>query len=87
MDNVFILNHLVQRESMKRDKKIYSIFVDLKVAIDNVERETLWKILKEKGFNEEVVRRLSILYEGTRSVVRTKEGVTNAFETRKGGVC
>lgn len=42
--NIFILNHLVRREGTRTDKKIYSIFVDLRTAFDNVGRETLWRI-------------------------------------------
>lgn len=42
--NIFILNHLVRREGTRTDKKIYSIFVDLRAAFDNVGRETLWRI-------------------------------------------
>lgn len=45
IDNIFILNHIIQREkdtgrSTGRDK-IFVIFVDLKATFDNVDRETL----------------------------------------------
>lgn len=41
VDNVFILDHLVQREKRKekKNKKIYTLFVDLKTAFDNINRE------------------------------------------------
>lgn len=44
IDNIFVLKHLVQRERRRKDKKIYSIFVDLKAAFDNMERENMENI-------------------------------------------
>lgn len=42
MDNIFILKHVVQSEGRKEDdKKLYAMFMGLKVAFDNVEREKL----------------------------------------------
>lgn len=41
IDNIFIMNHLIQREGKEEEKKVYAIFVDLKAAFDNVEREKL----------------------------------------------
>lgn len=35
LDNILVLNHLVQRERNKKDKKIYAMFVDFKAAFDN----------------------------------------------------
>lgn len=34
-DNIFILNHLIQREKKKEDKQAYIVSVDLKAAFDN----------------------------------------------------
>lgn len=53
MDNIFVLNHIVQRKKAKdnKDVKVFALFVDLKVAFDNVNREKLWKIMEEKGKN------------------------------------
>lgn len=44
IDNIFILNHLVQREGGKKEAKVYALFVDLKAAFDNVQREVLWRL-------------------------------------------
>lgn len=86
MDNVFILNHLVQREKKKggKESKIYALFVDLKAAFDNVDREQLWSILMDNGVNMDVIRRLEKVYEETVVAVRTKEGLTDEFRTHKG---
>lgn len=39
--------------------------------------------MEDKGIDEGLMRRLKKLNEETRSVVRTKAGVTSAFETQK----
>jgi len=46
MDNIYILNHVIQREKIKRkeEKKVYALFIDLKAAFDNVNRGKLWRI-------------------------------------------
>lgn len=40
IDNIFVLNHIIQREKKKRNKegRVYA-FVDLKASFDNVETE------------------------------------------------
>ncbi|XP_024884072.1 uncharacterized protein LOC112462473, partial [Temnothorax curvispinosus] len=65
MDNVFILNHLVQREKKKEGKesKVYALFVDLKAAFDNVDRKQLWSTLKDNGVNLNILKRLEKVYE------------------------
>lgn len=49
IDNIFILNHLIQRKKRKGEKeKIYILFADLKAAFDKVDRKTLWKTEEER---------------------------------------
>lgn len=83
MDNIFILNHVVQREKRK-EEKVYALFVDLKTAFDNVDRNKLWRILKDKGIEEQLISRIRSLYKETRVAIRTKEGTTSSFITKKG---
>lgn len=80
IDNIFILNHLIQR-GQKENKKIFAVFIDLKAAFD---REKLWKVMEEKGINGKLVGRLRKIYEDTNSVVKMSEGLTDHFGTRKG---
>lgn len=51
---------------------MYSIFVNLKATFDNVEREKLWRILKEKGNDKELRRRLRKMYEGYNDSYKNK---------------
>lgn len=81
MDNIFVINHVIQREKEKEDKKV---FVDLKAAFDNVGREVLWRIMEEKGVNKELLERIKEIYKETKIMIRTKEGNTKEFWTKRG---
>lgn len=84
IDNIFVMSHLIQREGLTKDKKIFAVFVDLKATFDNVERKLVWKIMDKNGIEKELVRRLEEKYEETTSVVRTEESMTALIQTRKG---
>lgn len=85
-DNIFVLNHLVQREKGKEKKaeKVYALFVDLKAAFDNVDREKLWRILEDKNINRKLIRRIQEIYEET--IVKIRHGIesTEEFWVKKG---
>lgn len=84
MDNILILNHIVQRERCKEDSKVYTVFVDLKAAFDNVNRVKLWSLLERNKISEALIERLKELYKDTEITVWTKKGLTEAFKTTKG---
>lgn len=86
IDNIFILNHLAQKERKRAGKeaKVYALFVDLKATFDNVERETLWEILLSKRVDKSLIARIKKIYEETDVVIRTKEGFIDKFSTKKG---
>jgi len=86
MDNIFILNHIVQREKVKErgENKVYALFIDLKAAFDNVDRKKLWEILEDKGLGSILINRIKGIYEETEMAIRTKEGLTESFITKKG---
>lgn len=87
MDNIFILNHyIVQREKEKgkEEGKVYALFIDLKAAFDNVDREILWKIMEEKEIKTGLIRRMRKIYEDTEVTIRSKEGLTRRFRVKKG---
>lgn len=57
IDNIFISDHIVRKESRKKEKegKVYTFFADLKTAFDNVNREKLWEMLENKGIKKELI--------------------------------
>jgi len=85
MDNIFILTHLVQKEkSEEKENRLYAFFADLCAAFDNVDREILWRELKERNIEEGLIRKIEKIYECTEVLVKTEEGCTESFRTRKG---
>lgn len=84
IDNIFILNHIIQREERRnKEKKVYAMFVNFKAAFDNVNRRKLWEILGEKEIERGLIKRLEKIYESTEMAVRTKEGLSSRFEVKK----
>ena len=67
-------------------KNIYFCFIDYAKAIDCVDHNKLWKILKEMGIPENLTCHLRNLYAGQEATVRTGHGTTDWIQTEK-GVC
>ena len=65
-------------------KNIYFCFIDYAKAVDCVDHNKLWKILKETGIREHLIRLLRNLYAGQETTVRTGHGRTDWFQIRKG---
>lgn len=86
IDNIFVLNYLMQREKRqgRKDGKICMMFADMKAAFDNVERSTLWRELRRKEIKRDLIKKIEKIYERTETVIRTNQGYTDSFRTRKG---
>ncbi|XP_011645409.1 uncharacterized protein LOC105432342 [Pogonomyrmex barbatus] len=57
---------------------------DLSSAFDNVNRKELWEILERKNINGTLIQRMKEIYEDTRAAIRTKDGLSEEFKTKKG---
>lgn len=49
---------IVNRELQRERGGVFAFFVDLRVVFDSMDREKLWKALKEKGVSEGLRERL-----------------------------
>ena len=65
-------------------KNIYFFFIDYAKAFDCVDRNKLWKILKEMGIPDHLTHLFKNLYEGQETTVRTGHGTTDWFQIGKG---
>ena len=70
-------------EKAEFQKNIYFCFIDYARAFDCVDHNKLWKILKEMGIPDHLLRNL---YAGQEATVRTGHGTTDLFQIGK-GVC
>ena len=72
-------------KARKFQKNIYFCFIDCAKALDCVDHNKLWKILKEMGIPDHLTCLLRNLYAGQEATV-TGHGTTDWFQIRK-GVC
>ena len=59
-------------------------FIDYAKAFDSVDRNKLWKILKEMGIADHLTCLLRNLYAGQEATVRAGHGTTDWFQKGKG---
>ena len=64
-------------------KYIYFYFMDYAKALDCVNHNKLWKILKEMGTPDRLTCLLRNLYVGQETTVRTRYGTTDCFQIGK----
>ena len=65
-------------------KNIYFCFIDFAKALDCVDHNKQWKILKEMGIPDYLTCPLRNLYTGQETTVRTGHGTTDWFQIGKG---
>ena len=74
------------KEAREFQKNIYFCFIDFAKALDCVDYNKLWKILKEMSIPDHLTCLLRNLYAGQEATVRTGHGTTDWFQIGK-GVC
>ena len=65
-------------------ENIYFCFIDYTKALDCVDHNTLWKILKEMGIADHLTYLLRNLYSRQEAIVRARDGAMHCFKTGKG---
>ena len=82
--------HWIIEKAREFQKNIYFCFIDYCKALDCVDHNKRWKILKEMGIPEHLICLLRNLYAGQEAKVRTGHGTTDWFqigkEVRQGGI-
>ena len=64
-------------KAIEFQKNIYFCFIDYAKAFDCMGHNKLWKILKEIGIPDDLIRLLRNLYAGQEAEVRTGHGKTD----------
>ena len=75
----------IMEKAREFQKNIYFCFIDYAKALDCVDHNKLWKILKEMGIPDHLTCLLRNLYAGQEATVRTGHG-TDWFQIGK-GIC
>ena len=72
------------RKKQESSRKKYFCFIDYAKAVDCVDHNKLWEILKEIGIPDHLTCFLRSLYAGQETTVRTGHGTTDWFQIGKG---
>ena len=78
--------HWIIEKAKEFQKNIYCCFIDYTKALDYVDHNKLWKILKVMGMPDHLTCLLRNLYASQEARVRTRHGKTDWFQIGK-GVC
>ena len=73
-------------KAIEFQKNIYFCFIDYTTALDCVDHNKQWKILKEMGTPDHLTCLLRNLYADQEATVRNRHGTTDWFKIGK-GVC
>ena len=76
--------HWITGKAREFQKNIYFCFINYAKALDCVDHNKLWKILKEMGLPDHLTCLLRNLYAGQEAIVRTRAGTIDWFQTSKG---
>ena len=76
--------HWIIKKAREFQKNIYFCFIDYAKAVDCVDHNKLWKILKEMGIPDHLTCLLRNLYAGQEATVRTGHATTDWFQIEKG---
>ena len=72
--------HWITAKAREFQKSIYFCFIDYTKAFDYVDKNTLWKILKEIGIPDHLTCLLRNLCAGQEAAVRTGHGRNDWFQ-------
>ena len=76
--------HWIVEKAREFQKNIYFCFIDYAKALDCVDHNKLWTILKEMGIPDHLTSLLRNLYAGQEATVKTGHGTTDWFQIGKG---
>jgi len=82
-EGIFNLRSICER-SLEIQKDVFICFIDYSKAFDNVKHHIIIDCLKEIGVDDKDINIISRLYWEQSATVKTKGGMTNKFDVKKG---
>ena len=69
---------------MEYNRELHLVFVDQENAFDRIDRDKLWKVLEMYNISGQLLDNIKALYAGSKSAVRTPNGLTKWFCVKSG---
>ena len=76
--------HWIMEKAREFQKNIYFCFTDYTNALDCVDHNKLWRILKEMGIADHLTCLLRNLYTDQEEIVRARHGTMDSFQIENG---
>ena len=84
IDNCFVIHTAISKALRQPRGKLYTAFIDLKAAFDNLDRKILFRKLVAIGIRGQFLKILHEMYRSVRSRVKCTDGLTPEFECTTG---
>ena len=82
-EQIHILRRVIETFH-QRQLPMIATFIDFKKAFDSVDRDTMWKILRNYGIPQKIVNAIVIIYTNSKSRVRLGNELSEAFNITTG---
>ena len=73
-DHMFVLKTIVDSH-IKKKRKLYTCFIDLKKAFDSVRREAMFYKVEKLNVGEKFLKSVKSMYSTVKCSVKTTEGI------------
>ena len=83
IDHIFVLRQILE-QSQEWNSPLYAVFVDFEKAFDSLHRDSLWKILRNYGIPQKLVKVIQSLYENFECRVIHNNLLTEPFWVKTG---
>jgi hypothetical protein len=82
-DHIFIIRQIMEK-SYEFANDLHMVFIDYKQAYDSIDRERLWKILKNFGLPTKLINMIKLCNTNTSSRVKVNNEISSSFTINNG---
>ncbi|XP_033225852.1 uncharacterized protein LOC117178533 [Belonocnema kinseyi] len=84
IDDIYALQHMVDRKLGKKGANVYAFFIDLKRAFPSVDRGRVWEAMQDRRMERGIIERVRDVYKETKGRERGEEGISDGLWMDRG---